>query len=107
MVLEEDVFLHAEEVIKTSGEGLYNYFRYVISLEGLNHPPRDWVDERELYKTLLCFKIFKTVLYFKLSINTDKIKWTIFHPTSKKRFMPTKFPELFIDGITLKRESVS
>ena len=42
----------------------------------------------------------------KLSINIDKTKWTIFHPTSKKRFMPTKFPELFIDGITLKRETV-
>ena len=28
----------------------------------------------------------------KLSINIDKAKWTIFHPTSKKRFMPTKFP---------------
>ena len=42
----------------------------------------------------------------KLSINIDKTKWTIFHPTSKKRFMPAKFPELFIDGITLKRETV-
>ena len=43
----------------------------------------------------------------KLSINIDKTKWTIFHPTSKKRFMPTNFPELFIDGITLKRETVT
>ena len=43
----------------------------------------------------------------KLSINIDKTKWTIFHPTSKKRFMPTKFPELFIDSITLKRETVT
>ena len=42
----------------------------------------------------------------KLSINIDKIKWTIFYPTSKKRFMPTKLPELFIDGIILKRETV-
>ena len=39
----------------------------------------------------------------KLSIIIDKIKWTIFYPTSKKRFMPTEFPELFIDGITLER----
>ena len=31
----------------------------------------------------------------------------IFHPTSKKRFMPTKFPELFINDITLKRETVT
>ena len=43
----------------------------------------------------------------KLSINIDKTKWTIFHLTSKKRVMPTKFPELFIDGITLKRETVT
>ena len=38
----------------------------------------------------------------KLSINIDKTKWAIFYLTSKKRFMPTKFPELFIDGITLE-----
>ena len=37
----------------------------------------------------------------KLSINIDKTKWTIFYPTSGKRFIPTKFPELFNDGITL------
>ena len=43
----------------------------------------------------------------KLSTNIDKIKWTIFHPPSKKRFMPTKFSELFIDGINLKRETVT
>ena len=43
----------------------------------------------------------------KLSINTDKTKWTIFHPTSKECFMPTKFPKLFIDSITLKRETVT
>ena len=42
-----------------------------------------------------------------LSINIDKTKWTIFYPTSKKRFMPTKFPELFTDGITLERETVT
>ena len=41
----------------------------------------------------------------KLSINVDKTKWTIIHLTSKKRFMPTKFPELFVDGITLERKT--
>ena len=41
----------------------------------------------------------------KLSINIDKTKWTIFHLTSKKRFIPTKFRELFIDGITLEQET--
>ena len=43
----------------------------------------------------------------KLSINIDKTKWPILYPTSTKRFMPTKFPELFIDGITLERETVT
>ena len=43
----------------------------------------------------------------KLSINIDKTKCTIFYPTSKKRFTPPKFPELFVDGITLKRETVT
>ena len=43
----------------------------------------------------------------KLSINIDKTKWTIFYPPSKTRFMPTKFRELFIDGITLERETVT
>ena len=56
-------------------------------------------------------KELKTVsAWFKantLSINIDKTKWTIFYPTSKKRFMPTKFPELFTDGITLEREIVT
>ena len=42
----------------------------------------------------------------KLSINIDKTKWTIFYPTYEKRFLPTKFPEIFIDGITLERETV-
>ena len=41
-VLEEDHFLlRAEEVIKASNEELFNYFSYIISHEGLNHPPRD------------------------------------------------------------------
>ena len=43
----------------------------------------------------------------KLSINFDKTKWTIFYPTSKKSFMPAKFPELLIDGITQERETVN
>ena len=40
----------------------------------------------------------------KFSINIDKTKWTNFYPTSKKHFM---FPELFIDGITLEKETVT
>ena len=43
----------------------------------------------------------------KFSINIDKTKWTIYYPTSKKPFMLTEFPELFIDGVTLERETVT
>ena len=43
----------------------------------------------------------------KLSINIDITKWTTFNPTSKKRFMPTKFVELFIDSVTPERETVT
>ena len=32
----------------------------------------------------------------KLSTDIDKTKWIFFHPTSKKRFISIKFPELFI-----------
>ena len=38
----------------------------------------------------------------KLSININETK-----QTSKKRMRPTKFPELFIDGVTLKQETVT
>ena len=31
----------------------------------------------------------------------------LFHPTSKKLFMPKKFPELFIDCIILERKTVT
>ena len=56
---------------------------------------------KELQSVLTWFKANK------LSINIDKTKWTVFYPTSKKRFMSTKFQELFIDGITLERETVT
>ena len=35
------------------------------------------------------------------SVNINKTKRTIFQPTFKKCFMPSKFPELFIDDIRL------
>ena len=56
---------------------------------------------KELKSVLTWFKANK------LSINIDKTKWTVFYPTSKKRFMSTKSRELFIDGITLERETVT
>ena len=51
--------------------------------------------------------VFTSFKANKLSINIDKTKWTIVHHTSKKRFMTKRFPELFIDGVTLKSETVT
>ena len=52
-VLEKDnCLLLAEEVIKASDEELCNYFRFIISIEGLNHPPRDWEGEENFTKHL-------------------------------------------------------
>ena len=49
-------------------------------------------------------KVLQDLKANKLSINIDKTKRNIFHPIHKKRFMSTKFPELFIDGLALERE---
>ena len=58
-VLEEDnILLRVEEVIKASDEDLCDYFHYIISQEGLNHPPIDWESARELYKTLVNTALF-------------------------------------------------
>ena len=55
-VLEENNFmLLAEEVIKAIDEKFCNYFRYILSQEGLNHPPRDWQSE-------ICF-VLNTALF--------------------------------------------
>ena len=43
----------------------------------------------------------------KLSTNIDKTKWIIFYSTSIKRFMPSNFPDLFINGITIEKETVT
>ena len=39
--------------------------------------------------------------------NINPNKWTILHPTSKKCFMPTKCPELYIDGKALEWETIT
>ena len=51
----------AEEVIKASDEELCNYFRFIISMEGLNHPSRDWEGAGELYKTLENTVLFQNI----------------------------------------------
>ena len=55
----------------------------------------------ELYKISTWFKSNK------LSLNVNKTKWSLFHPSSKKRLLPQTLPQLFIDDVTVKRENVT
>ena len=43
----------------------------------------------------------------KLSLNVDKTKWSLFHPLSKRQFLPQTLPDLLIEDIHIKREDVS
>ncbi|XP_065656738.1 uncharacterized protein LOC136082088 [Hydra vulgaris] len=41
----------------------------------------------------------------KLTLNLDKTKYILFHPISKKRFLPTTMPKILIDELEIKRET--
>ena len=43
----------------------------------------------------------------KLSVNVDKTKWSLFHPLSKRQFLPQTLPNLLIEDIHIKREHVT
>ena len=43
----------------------------------------------------------------KLSLNVDKTKWSLFHPLSKRQFLPQTLPNLLIEDIYIKREHVT
>ena len=43
----------------------------------------------------------------KLSLNVDKTKWSLFHPVSKRQFLPQTLPNLVIEDIHIKREHVT
>ena len=43
----------------------------------------------------------------KLSLNVDKTKWSLFHPLSKRKFLPQTLPNLLIEDIHIKREHVT
>ena len=54
--------------------------------------------------TNMNFELQKVSTWFKsnkLSLNTDKTKWSIFHPLSNKRFLPQNLPHLYIDEINI------
>ncbi|XP_065673886.1 uncharacterized protein LOC136090837 [Hydra vulgaris] len=41
----------------------------------------------------------------KLTLNLDKTKYILFHPISKKRFLPTTMPKIVINELEIKREA--
>ena len=43
----------------------------------------------------------------KLSLNVDKTKWLLFHPLSKRQYLPQTFPNLLIENTHIKREHVT
>ena len=43
----------------------------------------------------------------KLSLNISKTKFSIFHPSSKRRFIPTELPILKIDDVHITRDPVT
>jgi hypothetical protein len=43
----------------------------------------------------------------KLTLNTNKTKWVLFHSITKKRFLPSKLPQIFIDQNEIKRDFVT
>ena len=43
----------------------------------------------------------------KLSLNVNKNKWSLFHPLSKRQFLPQTLPNLLIEDIHIKREHVT
>ena len=43
----------------------------------------------------------------KLSLNVDKTKWRLFHPLSKRQFLPQTLLNLLIEDIYIKREHVT
>ena len=43
----------------------------------------------------------------KLSLKVDKTKWFLFHPLSKRQFLPQTLPNLLIEDIHIKRKHVT
>ena len=55
----------------------------------------------ELQNILVWFKANK------LSLNISKTKWTLFHPSGKKYSIPDNLPDLSIDNVIIKRDTVT
>ena len=43
----------------------------------------------------------------KLSVIANKTKWSLFHPLSKRQFLPQTLPNLLIEYIHIKREHIT
>ena len=52
-------------------------------------------------------KVSKWFKANKLSLNLTKTKWTLFHSSNKKRFIPQILPDLFIDDFKIQRDTVT
>ena len=42
----------------------------------------------------------------KLFLNVDKTKWSLFHPLSKRQFLPQTLPNLLIEDIYISKENM-
>ena len=42
----------------------------------------------------------------KLSLNVNKTKWSLFHPISKRQFLPQTLPIILTENIHIKREYI-
>ena len=55
-------------------------------------------------------ELAKVSTWFKanrLSLNVDKTKWTLFHSSSRKRFIPEVLPNIVIDELVIEREEIT
>ena len=43
----------------------------------------------------------------KLSLNIKKTKFSLFHQSRKKRFIPKNLPKLYIDNVEIQRDTVT
>ena len=55
----------------------------------------------ELHNVSSCFKSKKSFL------NVNKTKWSLFHPLSKRKFLPQALPNIVIENMRIKREKVT
>ena len=53
IIHQRDVIGEAVDVLQNEDESLSEYFKYVVSSVGLNHPPSDWNHARYMFKVII------------------------------------------------------